>query len=75
MTDYEDEQPAQTVLFGRWMLTQRDRNNWVDGIADAACADPTFPKNGELKAIRAHLHSQQADGMPSLRSTTRRANG
>lgn len=32
------------VPLGRWLLTQRDRGDWVEGIADAARADRTFPK-------------------------------
>lgn len=62
MTDYDDDLPAQKVAFGRWLLTQRDRGDWVDGIADAARADRTFPKYGDPEAVRAHLRRQQADG-------------
>lgn len=62
MIDYEEEQPAPKLAFGRWLLAQRERGDWVDGIADAARADRTFPKNGDPEAVRAHLRSQQADG-------------
>ena len=62
MTDYDDDQSAPKMAFGRWLLTQRDRGDWVDGIADAARADRTFPKNGDAEAVRAHLRKQQADG-------------
>jgi len=62
MTDDEDEQPMPAVPFGRWLLTKRDRGDWVDGIADAARADRTFPKNGDPETVRAHLCGQQADG-------------
>ncbi|MEG3166473.1 hypothetical protein U1701_17975 [Sphingomonas sp. PB2P19] len=62
MTEQDNEQPEQTITFGRWLLTQRDRGDWIDGIADAARADRTFPKNGDPKAVRAHLRKQQADG-------------
>ena len=61
MTDHDDQSDAQ-LPFGRWLLTQRDRCDWVDGIADAARADRTFPKNGDPEAVRAHLRKQQADG-------------
>jgi uncharacterized protein YozE (UPF0346 family) len=61
MTDHDDQNDTQ-MLFGRWLLTQRDRGDWVDGIADAARADRTFPKNGDPEAVRAHLRKQQADG-------------
>ena len=53
---------ASGLSFGRWLLTQRDRGDWIDGIADAARADRTFPKDGDPEAVRAHLRKQQADG-------------
>ncbi|GAA3721787.1 hypothetical protein GCM10022268_32490 [Sphingomonas cynarae] len=61
MTDHDDQSDAQ-LPFGRWLLTQRDRGDWVDGIADAARADRTFPKKGDPEAVRAYLRKQQADG-------------
>ena len=48
--------------FGRWLLAQKDRGDWVDELAGAARADRTFPKNGDPEAVRAHLRQQQADG-------------
>ena len=60
MTDDCDDQPP--VAFGQWLLLQRDRGDWVDGIADAARADRTFPRSGDPEAVRAHLRKQQADG-------------
>lgn len=61
MTDHnDDDQPKMT--FGKWVLMQRDRGDWIDGIADAARADRTFPSNGDSEAVRKHLRSQQADG-------------
>ena len=62
MTDYDDEDTEPKMPFGKWMLTQRDRGDWIDGIADAARADRTFPKNGDPEAVRKHLWGQQADG-------------
>ena len=62
MTDHDDDQPEPKIAFGRWLLEQRDRGDWVDGIADAARADRTFPKNGDPEAVRKHLRGQQADG-------------
>jgi len=61
MTDEMDSEAAG-MPFGRWLLTQRDRGDWIDGIADAARADRTFPKDGDPEAVRAHLRKQQADG-------------
>lgn len=62
MTDHDDDQQEPKPAFGTWLLSQRDRGDWVDGIADAARADRTFPKNGDPEAVRAHLRKQQADG-------------
>jgi uncharacterized protein YozE (UPF0346 family) len=57
-----DDDQSEKPTFGKWLLTQRDRGDWVDGIADAARADRTFPRNGDPEAVRKHLRSQQADG-------------
>jgi uncharacterized protein YozE (UPF0346 family) len=62
MTDHDDDQPEPKLAFGQWLLAQRGRGDWVDGIADAARADRTFPKKGDPEAVRAHLRNQQADG-------------
>jgi hypothetical protein len=59
MNDHSNEQPTP---FGQWLLQQRDRGDWVDGVADAARADRTFPRGGDPEAVRAHLRKQQADG-------------
>lgn len=48
--------------FGRWLIAQRDRGDWVDDLANAARGDRTFPKDGDPEAVRAHLRAQQADG-------------
>ncbi|WP_267381088.1 MULTISPECIES: hypothetical protein [unclassified Sphingomonas] len=62
MTDSDNDVAAPHVAFGRWLLAQRDRGDWVDGIADAARADRNFPKEGDPEAVRKHLRGQQADG-------------
>lgn len=62
MIDQMEPDAASGMPFGRWLLTQRDRGDWIDGIADAARADRTFPKDGDPEAVRAHLRKQQADG-------------
>jgi hypothetical protein len=49
------------ACFRALALAQRDRGDWIDGIADAARADRTFPKDGGPEAVRAHLRKQQAD--------------
>lgn len=35
MIDHDD-QPDTQVPFGSWLLTQRDRGDWVDGMARTA---------------------------------------
>uniref|UniRef100_UPI0035CA0565 YozE family protein n=1 Tax=uncultured Sphingomonas sp. TaxID=158754 RepID=UPI0035CA0565 len=62
MSDLAEGSTAPKGSFGRWLLAQRDRGDWVDGLAGAARADRTFPKDGDPEAIRAHLRNQQADG-------------
>ena len=61
MNDDNDDDQVK-MAFGKWMLMQRDRGDWIDGIADAARADRTFPKSGDPEAVRKHLRGQQADG-------------
>lgn len=64
MPDKEDPASylAKREPFGRWLLAQKDRGDWVDDLAAAARADRTFPKDGDPEAVRAHLRRQQADG-------------
>lgn len=62
MTDLGDQEAATPISFGRWLLIQRDRGDWVDGLAEAARADRAFPKDGDPEAVRTHLRQQQADG-------------
>lgn len=47
--------------FGRWLLSQKDRGDWIDPIADAARRDPRFPKNGTPDEVRKHMGSRGAD--------------
>lgn len=58
-----DDQDVETrPAFGAWLLKQRDRGDWVDGIADAARADRAFPRNGDTEAVRKRLREMGADG-------------
>lgn len=47
--------------FGRWLLAQTDRGDWIDPIAAAARKDPAFPKEGDPDAVRKHLAARGAD--------------
>lgn len=60
MFDHTDDETKPA--FGLWLLRQRDRGDWINGLEDAARADRTFPKNGDPEAVRAHLRKQQAEG-------------
>jgi len=46
--------------FGRWLLAQRDREDRIDPIAEAARLDPGFPKDGDPDAVRRHMAEQGA---------------
>jgi hypothetical protein len=48
--------------FGRWLIAQRDRGDWIDALADAARKDTRFPKNGSPDDVRKHLTAMQAEG-------------
>lgn len=41
--------------FGRWLLAQRSRGDWIDPLADAARADRAFPKDGDVEAVRLRM--------------------
>lgn len=47
--------------FGRWLLSQKDRGDWIDEIASAARKDPLFPKNGTPDEVRKHMATRGAD--------------
>lgn len=48
--------------FGVWLLRQKDRSGWVGDLAQAAKADPKFPKTGSPEDVRARLRELMADG-------------
>ncbi len=54
-------QPEDREPFGQWLLAQRDRGNWIDGLVDAARRDPAFPKRGDPDQVRDHLQARGAD--------------
>jgi hypothetical protein len=66
----EDREP-----FGRWLITQKDRGDWIDPLAAAARKDPRFPRT----AARTMCASTWARWVPRAtcwkRSTTRRPTG
>ena len=38
--------------FGRWLLAQRDRGDWIDDLTTATRADRGFPRNGSPEDVR-----------------------
>jgi hypothetical protein len=48
--------------FGRWLIVQKGRGDWIDALADCARKDPRFPKNGSPDEVRKHLVAMQAEG-------------
>lgn len=54
--------PAERIAFGRWLLQQKDRGDWIDGLAAAARADPRFPKEGDPEQVRKRLTEMDAEG-------------
>ena len=48
--------------FGRWLIAQKSRGDWIDALADAARKDSCFPKNGSPDDVRKHLNAMQAEG-------------
>ena len=53
----EDREP-----FGRWLLVQKDRGDWIDDLAKAAREDRGFPKFGDPEEVRKRLASFGAPG-------------
>ncbi|RYD92812.1 MAG: hypothetical protein EOP50_12140 [Sphingobacteriales bacterium] len=51
----------ETEPFGRWLLSQKDRGDWIDAIAAAARADRAFPKDGDPDAVRKRMSEHGAD--------------
>lgn len=54
--------PAARMTFGRWLLLQKDRGDWIDGLAAAARADQRFPKDGDPDRVRQRLTEMGAEG-------------
>lgn len=61
---YGEQEAAEAKVepFGRWLLRQRERGDWIDGVAEAARADRQFPKDGDPEAVRKRMREMSADG-------------
>lgn len=62
MFDHDREQETKAETFGRWLLRQRDRGDWIDGLAESARTDRRFPKDGDPDVVRQYMSMMQADG-------------
>ncbi len=62
MTNDHEENAAPTVAFGKWLLTQRDAGGFVGQMANAATIDRTFPRSGDVDAVRKWLQANRASG-------------
>lgn len=51
----------ETEAFGRWLLRQDKRRDWIGALAKAAKADRTFPKDADPDAVRKHLEKAGAE--------------
>ena len=52
--------PVQ-IRFGRWLLEQQGRADWIGSLAKAAKQDRGFPKDGDPEQVRARLETLGAD--------------
>lgn len=41
----KEPEPAEREPFGRWLIAQRGRGDWIDDLANEARQDRGFPKN------------------------------
>jgi uncharacterized protein YozE (UPF0346 family) len=41
--------------FGRWLVSQRDRGDWIDELTACARRDPAFPKDADPDGVREYL--------------------
>ena len=48
--------------FSDWLLTQKDREDWIAELATAARADRQFPRNATPDAVRQRLSAMGAEG-------------
>jgi hypothetical protein len=55
-------EPDEREPFGRWLLAQTDRGDWIDELAAAARGDRRFPRNGNPDDVRKHLNAMGAEG-------------
>lgn len=47
--------------FGRWLIAQNDRHDWIGLLAAHAAKDPAFPIDGSPDDVRLHLAAKGSD--------------
>jgi len=62
MHTMSDQDTTTREPFARWLLSRPERRNWTDELVKVAKADRTFPKAGDVEAVRNHLEKLGADG-------------
>ena len=60
--DAHEHYDATAVLFGTWLLMQRDGGGFVGQLANAAAIDLAFPRSGDVDAARKWLQTNRASG-------------
>ncbi|MBM3928913.1 MAG: hypothetical protein FJ335_10705 [Sphingomonadales bacterium] len=55
---YEPKRPA----FAAWLLARADSGGWVDGLAAVARTDRSFPRGGDIEAVKRWLQSKRPSG-------------
>ncbi|WBH17032.1 hypothetical protein [Sphingomonas radiodurans] len=55
---YTDAKPT----FGAWLIEQRKRDGWLGDFALAAHADRSFPRQGDVEAVKKWLSGKMATG-------------
>lgn len=50
------------MTLGPWLRQQKNRKDWIDGLAAAARADPRFPEDSGLDQVGKRLAEMVAEG-------------
>lgn len=48
--------------FGTWLIQQTGRRGFVGGLAEAASKERTFPRHGDVEAVKKWLQNSRASG-------------
>lgn len=59
---FRQTEPERVESFGRWLISQRDRGDWIDDLANAARSDRQLPRDATPDQVRDRLRLMGADG-------------